>query len=199
MRIHFSRLLWAISVLGLTPAVHAQADQPAPYQVYGGYSFLSNCPNGVKASRQALNGWDGSLAMLDWHHLRFKIDVTGYRGSNLGAQQNLLVFTAGGEYGRRFGKEYAYLEGLVGDAGLNKDWGANGAIGQTASFTTLTGGGLDTPLRPHLVLRTQADFEYMNFNSAIASTPSQTLEYPPPTHGLPNFFARITAGVGWSF
>lgn len=198
----FRRLSMAALFLSLAATLCAQTEtqtQQQLYQFYGGYSFLSNCPNGTPGARHALNGWNGSLAMLDWHHLRFKIDADGYSGTNLGAGQHLMVITAGGQYGRKFGPEYAFVEGLMGDASLNHHWGDNQATGQTASFATLVGGGFDTPLRRRLSLRVLADFQYMNFNADILSVPSTTPIYPSPVHHLPNFFGRVGAGLAWSF
>lgn len=199
MRFLPSRLFWVVALVVFAPMVRAQDNSHSLYQAYGGYAFLSNCPNGSPGGRQPLNGWDGSLAMLDWHHLRFKIDVNGYLGSNLGARQGLLLITAGGEYGRKFGGEYAFVEGLIGDGSINHHWGADGATGQTASIATIVGGGLDTPLRPRLALRVLTDFQYTNFNADLASLPSVYPIYPSPVHGLPNFFARVGAGLAWSF
>lgn len=196
------RLLLPALYVGLAATLSAQTEtqpQHQLYQFYGGYTFLSNCPNGTPGARHALSGWNASLAMLDWHDLRFKLDVTGYSGTNLGAGQHLMVITAGGEYGRKFGPEYAFVEGLMGDASLNHHWGDNQATGQTASFATLVGGGFDTPLRKRLALRVGADFQYMNFNADLLSVPSTTPIYPSPVHHLPNFFGRVGAGLAWSF
>jgi hypothetical protein len=199
MRTLSHRFFWTIALLGLAPLVQAQDKAAALYTVYGGYSFLSNSPNGSPGGRQGLNGWNGSIAALDWHHLRFKLDVAGYRGTNLDAHQHELVITAGGEYGRRFGKEYGYVEGLIGDAAVNHHWADGGNTGQTASIATLVGGGFDTPLRPRLLLRVQGDFQYTNLNPDVARIPSIVPVYPSPIHGLPNFFARVGAGLAWSF
>jgi hypothetical protein len=57
-----SSLVSLIALLCLSSALHAQSKAPASYQIYGGYTFLSNTFNGVPGSRQPLNGWDASMA-----------------------------------------------------------------------------------------------------------------------------------------
>ena len=65
----------------------AQSAGTPPYEIYAGYSLLSNSFNGVPGSRQALNGEEASFAFPGWHGLRVKIDVTRFSGHNLGARQ----------------------------------------------------------------------------------------------------------------
>lgn len=205
-----ARLTSLLTFLFLVPALHAQsmaqADNPdiAPgkgrsyYTVFGGYSFISNCPNGVSGSHQPLNGWDTSIAAVDWHHLRFKLDISGYYGTNLNASQRMLVVTAGAEYRHHFGRKYAFLEALMGDANATKYWGANGTRGETATFSTLLGGGLDVPIRPRLSFRAQGDFQYLNFHPYNAQN-SPTPVTSPPVTGLPNFYGHAVAGLAWRF
>jgi hypothetical protein len=40
------------------------AEAPAHYQIYGGYTWLSNSFNGFEGARQPLNGWDRQSASL---------------------------------------------------------------------------------------------------------------------------------------
>ena len=141
-----SRLFPLIALLCLSSALYAQSEARARYQVYGGYTFLSNSLDGVTGSHKPLNGWDGAVAFPSWHNLRFKIDVAAYRGTNLGAPQHPYFILGGGQYTWRFGRESVFVEGLAGTGGANQTWAANGAQGQTASFASLVGGGLDTPL-----------------------------------------------------
>jgi hypothetical protein len=56
----------------------AQTETSPPFQIYGGYSWLSNSFNGVPGSRQPLNDWNAGAAFPQWHHLRFKIDYSMY-------------------------------------------------------------------------------------------------------------------------
>ena len=87
-----SRLFLLLAMLSM-PAVgiHAQAEAAsqalARFQVYGGYTFLSNSPNGLPGSRQPLNGWDATFAFRQWRFIRFKVDVSSCRGTNLGARE----------------------------------------------------------------------------------------------------------------
>lgn len=191
----FRCLLVLLAVIGISPLVEAQHESPARYQLYGGYSFLSNSFNGVPGARQPLHGWDSAIGFSSWHGLRFKIDVSGYRGTNLGAQQNAMLYMAGGQYNWRVRRETVFVEGLGGELEMNRYWGANQARGELASFTSYVGGGLDTPLTRQLALRIGGGFQYENL--ALIST-SRTNE-PDRIPGLPNFFGRLSAGMVWNF
>jgi hypothetical protein len=188
-----SRLFSLIALLCLSSALYAQSEARVRYQVYGGYTFLSNSFNGVAGSRQPLNGWDAAVAFPSWRGLRFKVDTFAYRGTNLGAPQHAIFFMGGGQYTWRIGRESVYVQGLMGDGGLNKDWGANKTTGETASFSTLAGGGLDTPVTRHLAFRVDGGFQYTNF---VLQAPDL---YPYVIPGLPNYFGRISSGLVWHF
>jgi hypothetical protein len=190
-----SRLLSLILLLGLPAALYSQSEAGARYQIYGGYTLLSNSFNGVPGSRQPLNGWDASAALFPWHNLRFKIDTFGYLGSNLNAPQHAYFILAGGQYGRQFGREYAFVEALVGDGGISDNWGANKTSGETATFSTLVGGGLDTPFSRHIAIRIDGGFQWANFALAPPALPNIPYSIP----GLPNNFGRISTGCVWNF
>jgi Lipid A 3-O-deacylase (PagL) len=168
------------------------ADQP-PYEIFAGYSLLSNSFNGVPGSRQALNGEDVSVALPPWRGLRVKIDVTRYSGTNLGAKQQALSILGGGQYERTFHRERWFVEALFGDIGMNRYWGPNALPGMTASFSTLFGGGLDTPLNRHFAIRVQGDYRYSNL--ALIQSTSFTLPYRVP--GLPQNFGSFSTGLVW--
>ena len=191
------RLTSLIALLWLACAVlHAQSQPPPRFQFYGGYSYLSNTLNGVPGSRQPLNGWDASMAFPSWRGLRFKIDVSAYRGTNLGAAQNPYFIMGGVQYGRRIGREFIFMEALGGDGGTKKNWAAGGTLGSSASFTTVLGGGLDTRLSRHLAFRVTGGFQYMNFYYETISATAYTYYRPP---GLPNYFGRVSSGLVWQF
>src|SRR5580658_6149829 len=135
-----SRLFALIAMLCLPAALHAQSEAPARFQIFGGYSFLSNSLNGVPGSHQPLNGWDAAMAFPSWHRLRFKIDVSGYMGTNLGLPQHPYFILGGAQYTWRFNRESVFVEGSGGVGGANQTWAGNGALGQTASFASLLGG-----------------------------------------------------------
>jgi len=183
------------AVLCCSSLLWGQKEALAHYQVYGGYSYLSNSFNGVPGSHRGLNGWDSSIAFAPWHNLRFKIDVFQYIGTNLNAPQRAYFILGGGQYGRRFGREFAYVEGLAGDGGINKNWGANATNGETASFASILGGGLDTPLTRRLAFRVTGGYQWSNFALAPPTLPNIPYRIP----GLPNNFGRIATGVVWSF
>jgi len=190
-----SRLFSLFALLAFTSILHAQSEATARYQVYGGYTFLSNSINGVPGSRQPLNGWEGSLAFPSWRSLRFQLAAYGYLGSNLNAPQHVYFILAGGQYGRQFGREFAFVEALAGTGGINNNWGANATNGETASFSTFVGGGLDTPLTRHFAFRVGGGYQWANFALAPPTLPNVPYRIP----GLPNNFGRISTGCVWDF
>lgn len=189
-----SRLLSLIALLCLTTLLHAQSKAPTGYQLYGGYSFLSNSLNGVPGSHQPLNGFDAGVGFPSWHSLRFKIDFAAYSGTNLGAPQHPYYIMGGGQYTWHIRREGIFVEGLTGDAGANKTWAANGAIGESASFTTLLGGGLDTPIARHILFRVNGGYQYSYF---ALQKPVSLIPYRIP--GIPINFARLSTAVVWQF
>jgi len=189
-----TRLLPVITLLCVSSVLHAQSEARARFQIFGGYSFFSNSINGVPGSREPLNGWDASVAFPSWHALRFKIDTSAYRGTNLGAPQHPLFIMGGGQYAWRIGRESVFVEALLGEAGLNGNWGANQTIGYTASISTLAGGGLDTPLARHIDFRLSGGFQYAYFN---LGGPHIADPYRLP--GMPTNFGRISSGLVWHF
>jgi hypothetical protein len=189
-----SRLFSLLALVCLSSALYAQKEKPENHQVYGGYSFLSNSLNGVPGARQGLNGFDAGIAFTPWHNLRFKIDTSAYRGTNLGAPQHPYFIMGGGQYNFRIGRETLFAEGLAGVGGANKNWGTGGSLSQTASFASFLGGGLDTPVTRHLALRVEGGFQYSYF--ALQSP--KTL-YPYRIPGLPTYFGRLSAGPVFEF
>jgi len=184
----------ALSASFFLPVVlAAQSKESVPFEIYGGYSYFSNTFNGVPGSRRPLDGWDAAVAFPAWHSLRFKIDVSGYSGESLGAQQKVLFIMGGGQYERSLWRERLFTEALFGDGGLNRDWGANGSPGSTASFSTLLGGGVDTPLSRHIGIRVEGDFQSTNF--ALIKSESDPVPYEIPKQ--PDYFGRFSAGLVW--
>jgi hypothetical protein len=176
-------------------------DKAPAYQIYGGYSWLSNSFNGTPGARQPLNGWNGGVAFAEWHHLRFKLDYSMYRGTNLGSPQHALSLLGGGQYDVAFHRERLFAEALVGEAGLNGTWYKpnsagyqNGNTGGTASLAEFLGGGIDTPISSHTALRVEGGVLHSNFNP-IAPLP---VSVPFRVNGLPNYFGRFSAGIVWS-
>src|ERR1035437_521302 len=126
-----SRLFSLIALLCLSSALHAQQEAPARYQIYGGYTYLSNSLDGVTGSHQPLNGFDAGVAFPSWHSLRFKIDVAAYRGTNLGAPQHPYFIMGGGQYTCRIGRESVFVEALGGDRGAEQKLAGRRVIGET--------------------------------------------------------------------
>ena len=190
-----ARFFILLPVLCLSSVLSAQSDSPVRHEVYVGYTLLSNSINGVPGSRRPLNGWDASLALAAWHGIRFRAETFGYYGTNVGASQKPLFILGGAQFSHRIGRESVFLEGLAGDVGLNRHWGPNQSPGQTASFATLLGGGIDTPLSRHLSYRAGAGFIYENI--ALQGPKPTIIPYRIP--GLPNFFARVSTGLVYKF
>jgi len=194
-----SRLSVILVLLWMAVAVHAQTDAEfqvhSRFQIYGGYAFLSNSFNGLPGARQPLNGWAGSISVPGHHDLHFRFEASGYRGTNQRASQNSTFILGGPQLFHRFGREAAFVEALLGDGGLPRYWGPNGAPGETASFAAVLGGGLDTPISRTLAFRVSGGYQWSNFkliNSIVQIEPVQT-------PGLPNNFWRISSGLVWSF
>jgi hypothetical protein len=139
-----------------------------------------------------LNGWDAALAFPPWHNLRFRLDVSGYRGANLGAPQHPYYILAGGQYAWKLHRESVFIEGLAGTAGANRTWAPN-AVGQTASFSSVVGGGLDTPLSRRFAYRVEGGYQYSYFGLVGA------LDAPYLIPGLPRNFGRVSSGLVWQF
>jgi hypothetical protein len=192
---HLLHLFPLIFPVCVSSALCAQPEAFAHHEIYGGYSLLSNSFNGVPGSRRPLNGWDASFGFAPWRGLRFKVEAFGYRGTNLGAPQQPLFILGGGQYSRRVRRETIFVEGMAGEVGLNRNWGANQTLGETASFATLLGGGLDTPLSRRFACRVNAGFVYEN----IALQGPKPLINPYRIPGLPNYFGRISTGLVWRF
>jgi hypothetical protein len=188
-----SRFLALVTLLCLTPAAFAQREAPARFQLYGGYSFLSNSLNGVTGSHQGLSGYEAAFAFPSWHGLRFKVDYNGYRGTNLGSPQHPYYILGGPQFGHRLGKETVFVEGLAGTGGANQSWGTNGALGQTAAFAAYMGGGLDTPLTRRIAFRVEGGYQYSYFELNTKNRVPYTIP------GLPNNFGRISSGLVWKF
>ena len=142
-----------------------------------------------------MNGWNASMGTPLWRFIRFNVDVSSYSGTNQGAQENVYYIMGGPLFTRRVGRETVFGEALMGDGGINRYWGPQASPGETASFATLVGGGLDTPIARRLAIRVSGDYQWSNFQ-LINSV--QSIE-PIQTPGLPDKFARISTGLVWSF
>ena len=185
--------LWLVALLLVSVPAAAQSPAAAPFQIYGGIAHLSNSFNGLPGARHGLNGWDAAAAFPSWHGLRFKAAIFAFSGTNLGAPQRAMFIMGGGQYEHYFHREGLFGEALFGDGGLNSNWGPGGSRGSSASFSTLFGGGLDTPVGRHFAIRVQGDFQFANF--ALVEPKPYNAPYEIP--GLPNYFARITTGLLW--
>jgi len=187
--------LMSVAAVGLQAQSEAATQPHMRFQLYGGYTFLSNSFNGLPGARQPLNGWDASISVPGHHDLHFKFEASGYRGTNQGASQSSVFIMGGAQYNHRFGREIAFVEALAGDGGLPRYWGPNGAPGETASWVSVLGGGLDTPISRRFAFRVSGGYQWSNFK--LIDNITQIL--PVQTPGLPNNFWRISSGLVWSF
>jgi len=192
-----SRVLGCLALWLLAASLHAQTDFSNRYQLFGGYSYLSNSLNGVSGSHQPLNGYEVAFAIHPWHDLRFKLNTFQYLGTNLGGREHPYFIMGGGQYGRNLGRESLFVEALFGEAGVNQDWGANKTIGPTASIAAIVGGGADTPISPHFAIRVEGDYLYMYFKQAASRIPLSGV--PTYVPGQPTNFGRISTGIVWRF
>ena len=191
-------------LLALTcSSIHAAdpAKPPPPFQIYAGYSWLSNSFNGVRGSHQPLNGMYAGVAFQEWHHLRIKLDYSIYRGNNLGDPQHAFFIMSGGQYGGTFHRERFYAEALAGEGSVNGTWFStantgykNGNTGTIASFAEFLGGGIDTPIGSHTAFRVEGGMQHSNFDPI---TPLPEGSVPYHLAGIPDYFGRVSAGMVW--
>jgi hypothetical protein len=194
-----SRLSLLLAMLSMAVGLHAQTEAAsqahARFQLYGGYAFLNDSPNGLPGARQPMNGWNATIAVPPWRFIRFKVDVSSYRSTNQGAKDDAYYIMGGAQFTRRFGRESAFIEALAGDGGINRYWGPNASPGETASWVSVLGGGLDTPISRRFAFRVSGGYQWSNFQ-LIDNTRDII---PIHTPGLPNNFWRISSGLVWSF
>ena len=197
------RLRYLLLLVLFCPSAGAAAtsDSSPPFQVYAGYSWLSNSFNGAPGAHQALNGWNAGLAFPDWHHLRFKLDYSMYRGNNLGNPQHAFFMMGGGQYEANIHRERIFAQALVGEGGLNGAWYKpdtadykNGNTGSIASLAEFLGGGVDTPIGLHAAVRVEGGVQHSMFDpiepTSLGSTPYHLA-------GIPTYFGRLSAGIVW--
>jgi hypothetical protein len=188
-----SGLRWCAALVFCAATVNAQTDFSSRYQLYGGYSYFSNSLNGVSGATQPLNGYEVAFAIPPWHDLRFKVNMFQYLGTNRGAREHPYFIMGGGQYGRNFGREYLFVEALLGEGGVNQNWGPNQTIGPTASIAAIMGGGVDTPLSSHLAIRVEGDYLYTYFK--LVASRNNGSGVPVYVPGLPTNFGRISTGI----
>jgi hypothetical protein len=168
--------------------------QSAPYELSGQFTALSNSFNGLPGAHQPLLGWEASVGFPAWHDLRFKVDVSGFNGTNLSAQQHTFFILGGVSYEHAIRRERIFAQALFGDGGFNRYWGPAAHPGSTASFSEVLGGGLDTPITRHFAFRVEADMQHTN----LVLIQQVSYAYPYHLAGLPNYFGRFSTGVVWT-
>ena len=160
-------------------------------ELYFGYSYLSNSFNSyANFSGGGLNGWDAAGTFPVTHSVAVKAEAFGFYGNSLGDSQLAHFFLVGGQYGRHFGKESAFVHGMVGLGHINDQALTLGGEGPSSnfSFAADAGAGLDTPIARSLAWRVEGSMLYSDFTAASNQI-----------HGLPTYFARFSTGVAWRF
>jgi len=196
-----ARNLLLITLLCFAAAAAAEEESSPPVQIYAGYSWLSNSFNGVPGAQKALNGGNGGVVFQPWHHLRFKLDYSMFRGINAGAPQHAFFVMGGGQYETMIHRERIFAEALVGESGLNGNWFdgnasayLHGNTGMTASLAEFLGGGIDTPVSRHFAIRTEGGVQHSGFGPL---QPAAEGSHPYHLDGLPNYFGRFSVGMVW--
>lgn len=179
----------------------APVHSPPPFQIYAGYSWLSNSFNGLEGSGQPLKGMNAGVAFPEWHHLRIKLDYSLYRGTNLGVPQHAYFIMSGGQYGGTFHRERFYAEAIAGEGSLNGTWFSTanagyryGNTGTVASFTEFLGGAIDTPIGHRTAIRVEGGVQHSNFDPI---TPISEKGVPYHLAGVPDYFGRFSASIVW--
>lgn len=189
-----SRLIYLALIVLFSTAVFAESPLPERYQVYGGYTYLSNSFNGVPGATQGMNGFDVAGEFPQYHGVRFALDTFRYSGTNQGVPEKALFIMAGAQFSHRFGRERAFLEGLAGNGNINEYWAPGGKRGEANAFSGALGGGVDTPLTRHIAFRVAGGYQHTSFEPIGQNT---LVGYQVP--GLPHSFGRITSGIVWRF
>ena len=104
-----------------------------------------------------------------------------------------MYFMGGGQYNYRFKRMTIFGEGMMGDAGLNRNWGPQQVASSTASFAGLIGGGLDTTITRHFAYRVDGGFR---IHLHLPGRTALCVSSPP---GLPEYFGRVSTGLVWQF
>lgn len=190
-----SRLPLALLLLFLSSLSPLSFSQENPQgwknEFYGGYSYLSSSFNAyANFSGTGLNGWAAAWTMHASGGLGLKFAALGYYGTNLGAMQIEHSLLVGPQYAKHFGRESAFVHGLIGVGFINS--GAipfdNSRPSSNVTLAALAGGGLDTPITPRLAWRLEGDYLHSQYSSGSDQI-----------HGLHGNFAGFSTGLVWRF
>jgi hypothetical protein len=154
---------------------------------YAGYGFLSGSFNDyAEFSGTPMNGWDAALTVHAKGRLSLSFAALGFYATNLDASQFEHSLLVGPHWSRHAGKESLFVHGLIGMGFINS--GAipydNSSPRSNVAFAVLAGGGLDTPISPHLAWRVEGDY----LRSQYQSNSNQI-------HNLRGNFAHFTTGI----
>jgi hypothetical protein len=161
-------------------------------ELYAGYGFLSDSFNDYaeEFSATPMNGWDAAMTLHAKGTLSISVEAMGFYATNLDASQFEHTVLVGPQWSRRAGKESLFAHGLIGMGFINS--GAipfdNSSPSSNVTFAALAGGGLDTPISPHLAWRIEGDYLRCEFGSKSDQI-----------HNLRGNFAHFTTGIVFRF
>lgn len=168
-------------------------DKPRDWrnEIYAGYSYLSSSFNAYSTfTGGGMNGWDAAFSSRLKGGLGIKVAAIGYYSTNNDAKEIEHSILVGPQYSKHFGKESAFVHGLVGLGFINS--GAipfdNSGPSSNATLAALAGGGLDSPISKRLAWRIEGDYLRTQFNSSSDQI-----------HGLHGNFARVSTGLVFRF
>ena len=179
-------LLFSVQHLCSQETSHAREEE-----WYAGYGFLSGSFNDyAEFSGTPMNGWDAALTVHAVGTLSLSFAALGFYATNLDASQFEHSLLVGPHWSRHAGKESLFAHGLIGMGFINS--GAipydNSSPRSNVAFAVLAGGGLDTPISPHLAWRVEGDY----LRSQYGSKSNQI-------HNLRGNFAHFTTGLVFRF
>ncbi len=159
-------------------------------EIYAGYSFFTGSLNHSSqppVSNTVLNGFDAALNAEAYRGLSAEVEMFGEYGTNDSHPQHPTVLLAGPQYTHHLGRRTVFVHGLGGFTHLNSDAIGTG-LASNYALALEAGGGMDTPLSPHVALRIEADMVHTHFNASDSQI-----------QGLPSIFGKFTSGLVFTF
>jgi hypothetical protein len=156
------------------------------YELSAGYSYGNVNTQGYSTQRDA-QGWNGSIVANFKRWVGVETEVSGryntmsfaFQGNSLTYNSAYYSFLAGPRLARRRGKATPFVHGLFGiERAPSYD---NTVIDPATSLATTpygtglasaAGGGVDYAFSRHLAFRTQADYFFTRYNTALTPNPN---------------------------
>jgi len=163
-RLDGSRAVWIAAMLMLPGAANAQTAQPAPLEIFGGYSYLRAPGNSVLEETAGDDvyalGWFAGAAHRVWR----RVDLVGEAGGQYksgvtleeDASFSLHSLLGGARASIERGPTVLFAQALAGATHAHAS--AFGTTAGSTAFTLQGGGGVDYGFTPHLAARVQVDY-----------------------------------------